>query len=220
MRLVQLVGLESSFTDRIAPTGPVLAVPGIGVNAGLFFETTPAPRQPAVCSCGALDFTQDMVAIHKLAESRKKRRVRACVQQVAVRTRGMARPQATDCFWRQGKSPTSHALERFARTSVLQWPACFRGVPRKHGNPSLRWIVRHRTGAAIYRPLTKHMPAIAGLQPARFSGPPVTRSTGLALALEISGRWPEEKTAAANETASLPMPTYRVKHIDPAVVKL
>jgi hypothetical protein len=64
MCLLQLVGLESSFTDSIAPTGPVLSVPGMAVNAGLSFEASSAKRHPAVCCCGALDFADDMVAIH------------------------------------------------------------------------------------------------------------------------------------------------------------
>src|SRR5947209_6264944 len=64
MCLLQLVGLESRFTHRIAPTDPVLAVPGMAANAGLLLEASPAKRHPAVCCCGALDFALDMVAIH------------------------------------------------------------------------------------------------------------------------------------------------------------
>src|SRR6516165_2649797 len=60
----QLVGLESSFAQRIAPTGPVLTVPHMPVNAGLLLEAYLARRHTAVCCCGPFDLANDMVAIH------------------------------------------------------------------------------------------------------------------------------------------------------------
>src|SRR5437762_4570352 len=80
MCLLQLVGLEASFTHRIAPTGPVLTVPDMAANAGVLFEASPAKRHPAVCCCGALDFALDMVAIHvekiSTGSNRRQRRER------------------------------------------------------------------------------------------------------------------------------------------------
>jgi hypothetical protein len=60
----RLVGLESRFTKRIAPTAPVLTEPGMTANAGLSFEALPAKRQASVCLGGFLDFARDMFAIH------------------------------------------------------------------------------------------------------------------------------------------------------------
>lgn len=54
-------GRESSFTQGIAP---VLTVPGMAVNAGLFCEALAAKRHASVCCCCLLDFGDDMVAIH------------------------------------------------------------------------------------------------------------------------------------------------------------
>jgi hypothetical protein len=64
MCLAWFVGLESSFTKRLAPTGPVFTEPGMTVNAGLSFEALSAQGQAAVCLCRLLDFADDMLAIH------------------------------------------------------------------------------------------------------------------------------------------------------------